>query len=188
MSCFEIASNYASAFFSLLTGEEKKENESVDSILTAFDTFIAIMRSNPLLGLFLRHPLIEKSKKQSFLEKIFPSDLTVSFLLYVIEKNKLPLFPEIVAILHELIRERRGELQAILMTAHPIEEEVVNTLKRRLEEHFQKRSTITIIIKPQIVTGFLLTVGNRMIDLSLRGRLNQMKRFLLQGGVDATQT
>ena len=119
----DIARCYTKAIFEL--AEEKKVPEMVllelQSVLEAFS------KQEGLFRLF-RSPVISKTEKRSIAEKIFAngSDSLAKWLLFVlVERNRTDLLSAIVKQFEQALNEKKGFVEAVVVTAHKLSEEVL---------------------------------------------------------------
>jgi len=74
--------------------------------------------------------------------------------------------------------EHEGVLEAIVISALPIGDEQVKPLLASLESKFKRRITARVEIDPQLIGGVKIVVGDKVIDASVRGRLDAMAATL----------
>jgi F-type H+-transporting ATPase subunit delta len=181
MNRSDIALRYAKALFSI----DKLKNHLVE-IDNAFRSLTTMMQTNRHLLGYLSHGQISMSQKKVFLEKLIAVQGFVPFLLYLIQKRRIELLPEISQHFHVLMLEDRGELEAKFITAIEVPSSTITQLENHLNKTLQKKSFVQTLIDPSLLAGAILIVGNRMVDYSMKGRLDRLRKSLLQEEVYAT--
>jgi F-type H+-transporting ATPase subunit delta len=98
-----------------------------------------------------------------------------NFLLTVLENGRLAALPEIAAQFQALVDAQSGVSQARIESAFPIDAaqwpEVVDALQKR----FGRRLDATVVVRPDLIGGIRVVVGDEVLDTSVRARLEQMK-------------
>ena len=75
----------------------------------------------------------------------------------------------------QMAAEHRGEVTAEVTSAHPLGDEQVAALKAALKQKLGKDVTLDTSVNPALLGGLVVKVGSRMIDTSLRTKLNSIK-------------
>ena len=98
-----------------------------------------------------------------------------NFLRTVLENGRLAALPEIAAQFQALVDAQSGVSQARIESAFPIDaaqlSEVVDTLQKR----FGRRLDASVVVRPDLIGGIRVVVGDEVLDTSVRARLEQMK-------------
>jgi F-type H+-transporting ATPase subunit delta len=175
MKKFEVAYRYAKALFALKAGAEEREARATQLLEMA-----SLMKRLPLFRRFLKNPQIKSENKKNLLETIIEDAPLVNFLLMLLSRGKLELLPEIAAKYQSLKRMASKMGVAWLVTAKTVDAEIKTQLKERLERAYAKPFILYEKIKPEIIGGAILIVDNKLIDFSIKGRLEAMKKSLLR--------
>jgi len=151
------------------------------SIVEEFKNFRKVVRDNPKLISLLSNPGIPEHNKFSSLSSVlgkFFSEEFITFLKLLIEKQR---FSEIIDITDYIrVRYAHGDvLDAVVKTANLLDTNTLKALKEKLEAIFKKNMNIYLEIDPSILGGVHVTVGNTIIDGSLRRRLSDLKEDLV---------
>lgn len=174
----DVARCYARAIFEL--AEEKKVSEMVllelQSIADALSNVGAYHDTPPLFNLF-RSPVIGKPEKKALLERLFGGgkDTLAKRLLYVlIDRGRTDLISTIVKQFEKLLNESKGFVEADVYSAREISEELFETIRRALERKLSKKVVCKTSTAPELIGGIQVRIGNRMIDGSIRTKLNEL--------------
>lgn len=172
----DIARRYATAFFEL--AQEQSQVDQVAKDLQSIITLIAqddfrsfshnatLRRSNQALA------MAELSKQLKF------SSLTEKFLGMLAEKRRLDALPEIVSAVQTLISDYRGEITARVTAAQALDQDQIGEIATNLKAALGKNVKVNLDVDPSIMGGLVIRVGSRIIDSSVRTKLDRMHRAL----------
>jgi F-type H+-transporting ATPase subunit delta len=96
----------------------------------------------------------------------------------VIDNGRLAVLPEIAAQFRELVNARGGVADARIVSAFPLDESQVAALVQVLEKRFGRQLAPTVEVDPALIGGVSVTVGDEVLDTSVRARLEQMRAAL----------
>ena len=128
-------------------------------------------------------PAVPAAQKAAALDRILPnaSPLVRNFLHILVERDRLGELPGIAEALRELINIQRGIITADVTTAVPLDAEMEQVVAQRLAAHFGRDATKVTIrsrVDPSIIGGVVARVGDQVIDDSVRGRIERLRRTL----------
>ncbi|MBY0271719.1 MAG: F0F1 ATP synthase subunit delta [Burkholderiales bacterium] len=101
-----------------------------------------------------------------------------NFIQVLVQNGRLELTPHIRGVYEGLKREHEGTLEATVISALPISDEQVKALVATLETKFKRKITAKVEIDPQLIGGVKIVVGDKVIDATVRGRLDAMATAL----------
>ena len=170
----QLASRYAKALFELAD-----ENQDLDAVERDLRTVQELLDASADLRLVIRSPLIARDEQgravAAVLEKAGVGETVRNFAGVVANHRRLAALPGMIrAFLADLAR-RRGDMSARVVSARPLDDsqskDVIDSLKKamgtKVEVDFQ--------VEPEILGGLVVHVGSRMIDSSVRTRLQKMQ-------------
>jgi F-type H+-transporting ATPase subunit delta len=96
----------------------------------------------------------------------------------LIANGRLELVPQVRALFEALRREHESVLEVEIVSALPVTDEQLRTLVARLEATHQRRVTAKVQIDAALIGGIKIVVGDRVIDATVRGRLEEMAAAL----------
>jgi F-type H+-transporting ATPase subunit delta len=147
------------------------------------------LKENPELVAVMGSPRFSQSYKTELLERLFAgrvNELTLDFLLVAADHNRLMFLPQMISAYMEKHDARCG-LQTVRVTvSEPASIQTLNELCPRLAEILKSRVKLDVAVDPSILGGLILRCGDKVIDNSVRTRLNRaiaaiMKRQDTQG-------
>lgn len=172
----DIARRYATAFFELAQEQSQvdqvaKDLQSVQLILEdgGFASFIG---NTTLRRAAQAEAMVAISKQLKF------SPLTEKFLGTLAEKRRLQELSEIVAALQTLISGYRGEITARVTAAQALDQDQIGEIAANLKAALGKNVQVNLDVDPSIMGGLVIRVGSRMIDSSVRTKLERLHRAL----------
>jgi F-type H+-transporting ATPase subunit delta len=101
-----------------------------------------------------------------------------NFVQVLVANGRLTLVPQIRALFDELKRSHEGVLEATVISALPVTDEQVKPLLAALETKFGRKVTAQVEVDPELIGGARIVVGDKVIDATVRGRLDAMAAAL----------
>ncbi|MDD4900047.1 MAG: ATP synthase F1 subunit delta [Candidatus Omnitrophica bacterium] len=157
-----------------------KETVGLERILADLKNLKSVLRDNSEFLQFLRNPEITHLEKLETIDKVLNQDFskeTGFFLKLLLEKERIELINDIV----EYIRINyayQGETEALLKTSFPLDLELVERIEKSLEKKFQRKFKFFIDLDARLLGGVQVTMGNRIIDGSVKRRLEELREQL----------
>lgn len=173
MSELRVAARYAKSLLDLAN-----EQGTLDAVKQDMDLFANTLDGSRDLRLLLRNPIVQHDKKLAILRRLFGdkvSDLTMRFFTIVTQKNREDAL-EFVA--PEFVRQfnaLRNIQAAEVTTATPLTPELRDHVERLVKDHTGGEVLLSERIDPALIGGFILRLGDRQIDDSVRTRLNRLR-------------
>ncbi|UII28506.1 ATP synthase F1 subunit delta [Fulvivirga maritima] len=173
------ASRYAKSLLELA-----KEQGVLDQVHDDMLSFHKICEENREFALMLKNPVIKNNKKRAILEKVFEgkvNELTLSIFKVISRKNREALLPTIAKEFHVQYNIINGIEVASVTTAVALTPE----LRAQIEEMVKKISSkqkVDLVEKvdQEIIGGYILKVGDRQIDDSLKTKLKSLEHKFSQ--------
>ena len=169
-----MAGRYAAALFEI--AKDDKQFAQVERDVKAFQS---MLDSSEDLRRLVRSPVISAENQATaltaLLQKAEISGLTANFLRVIARNRRLFAVADMLKNFRALLARERGEVTADVASAHPLSTEQMNTLKDTLKAQVGKDVQINTRVDPNLLGGLVVKVGSRMIDSSLRTKLNNLK-------------
>ena len=169
-----VAERYASAVYELAD-----EARVLDDTAADLKSLQAMLGESADLQTLIRSPLIDADAKAaamgSILEQAGASDLTRRFIAVIARNNRLFVLPATIdAFLTELAR-RRGEVTAEVTSAQPLKQSQLESVTNALRSALGGKVTVDAKLDPSLIGGLVVRVGSRMIDASLKSKLQRLQ-------------
>lgn len=169
-----VASRYVKSLLGLAV--EQGVLEAVHADMQLFDK---ICHSNRDFVLMLKSPIIRHEKKKEVLKKLFSGKihvLTMSIIDILTSKNREPLLPAIATEFHNAYNVYKGIGKASVISTVPVDDK----LRAELESIVKKLSNMKQVeleekVDKDLIGGFILNVGDRQIDASIKNKLKNLK-------------
>jgi F-type H+-transporting ATPase subunit delta len=144
---------------------------------------IARVLQMPSARTIFASPAVAAPQKAAALDHIVPSAPPTirNFLHILVERDRVYEVPEILEALQELINRQRGIITAEVTTAVPLDAELERVVAQRLAAYLRStpdKVTIHSQVDPSIIGGVVARVGDEVIDDSVRGRIERLRRTL----------
>ncbi len=97
------------------------------------------------------------------------------------ERRRLDLVPAIAAEYRRLVNRHNGIVTAIVTSAAPLEPDETAALTERLRQMTGATVELDVRIDPDLIGGLTVRVGDRLLDASVRGRLERLREQLIAG-------
>jgi F-type H+-transporting ATPase subunit delta len=176
-----VAGRYATALFELAS-----EQGAIDAVASDLDRFNqALDVSNDLVRLVKSPVFAAKEQVEALsavLDKIGIGGLTRNFLLLAAKNRRLFAVPGMIRAFRSLLARHRGETSATVVAASKLTEAQVTALKQTLKAALGQEVMLEERVDPSLLGGLIVKVGSRMIDSSLRTRLNSLKIAMKEVG------
>lgn len=172
-----LSGRYARAIFDLAM--EAKALPAVEASMGALKDALAAsddlrdLTTNPLVGRGAAGAAVAAVAAQLGLD-----DLTRRFLGVLAANRRLALLPAVIRDVAALAAARRGEVTAQVTAAHPLSDAQRSALAAKLKAGIGRDVALDISIDPAIMGGLVVRVGSRMIDSSIRTRLDMLGQAL----------
>lgn len=156
----------------------QQELEQLQTIVDQVPDFARLMSASLLPG----------REKVEIVRRVFDGKVMPELdgLLTVLAKHdRLGLIPVIASRFDQLVHLRRGIVDVVLTTAVPLDDGQVQNLKTQLQELLGSEVMLDIRVDDRIVGGVIVRVGDKLIDASVRSRLEAIRKSLLQRKVSA---
>ncbi|MBU6442921.1 MAG: F0F1 ATP synthase subunit delta [Alphaproteobacteria bacterium] len=169
-----LAGRYASAVFELAV--ETKAVETVEKDLAALKAMIA---QSADLARLVRAPVFSRDEQKkgmdAILNRMEAAPLTRRFVLTLASKRRLFALADVIRAFEALVARRRGEVTAEVTSARPLTDAETTELKNVLKARLGREARLDARVDPGLLGGLVVRVGSRMIDSSLRTKLNGLR-------------
>lgn len=170
-----IAGRYASALFELAL-----EDKTLDAVKADLDRFDALIAENSDLARLVRSPVFDADQQlraiAAILDKAGIKGLAANFLRVLASNRRLFAVRDMIRAFRTLIARQRGEVTAQVTVAEPLNDNSRDALKSALKSITGgKDIDLEVKVEPAIIGGLIVKVGSRMVDSSLRTKLNAIK-------------
>jgi F-type H+-transporting ATPase subunit delta len=167
-----VARPYAEALFK--AGGGAAEAEQVNAL--------AAVAADAQLRQFADNPKVTAQQVFDVITAVVKTPLTskvASFLRTLLDNGRIAALPEIAAQFRALVNAQSGVSDAVIESAYPIDGSALADVVGTLEKRFGRKLKATVAVKPELIGGIRVLVGDEVLDTSVRARLEQMKTALV---------
>ncbi|RYE94525.1 MAG: ATP synthase F1 subunit delta [Myxococcales bacterium] len=180
MSAEAVAARYAQALFEL--GVEMGNLPALtDEIRRVGETYEGSDELRAVLG----NPIVDAASRQAILRDVLArlgvGPVVTNTLGLLAERRRLTVLPYLSRSLQRLADERAGVVRATVTSATPLADGYVDELRQQLETSLGKRVQLEREVDPTLLGGLITRIGDRVIDGSLRTRLDRLRQTMLTG-------
>jgi F-type H+-transporting ATPase subunit delta len=165
---------YATALFELAD-----EAKSIDQVEADFDDFDRLLDESSDLLRLVRSPVYSAEEQiralGAVLERAGATALSINFIKLTARNRRLFALRDMIAAFRKLVAAGRNEVSAEVTSAHELTSAQVTALKAELKAAESRDVKLTQRVEPAILGGLIVKVGSRMIDNSLRTKLQSLK-------------
>lgn len=176
-----VALRYASALLDL--AEEQGATVEVEKGL---DQFEKLLQESSDLDRLIKSPVFSADAQtkalSAILEKAGIAGLTANFVKLVAQNRRLFAVPGMIQAFRAQLAAKRGEVTAAVTSATELSAEHVAALQEALNASTGKNVKIVVKVDSSILGGLIVKIGSRMIDTSLRTKLNSLKFAMKEVG------
>lgn len=172
-----MAGRYATALFELA-----RETNAIDAVKADLERFDTLVAENPDLNRLVRSPVFSAAEQLQALSAVLDragiGGLAAKFLKLVTMNRRLFAARDMVRGYRELVALHKGEATAEVTVAERLKDDHVAALKSALKAVSGKDVDLAVKIDPAIIGGLVVKLGSRMVDTSLRTKLNAIRHAM----------
>ncbi len=172
-----MAGRYATALFDLAL-----ETNTLDAVKGDLERFDALVAENADLARLVRSPVFSAAEQlralSAVLERAGVGGLAAKFLKLVTANRRLFAVRDMVKAYRELVAWHKGEATAEVTVAEKLKDDHLAALRSALHAVSGKNVDLNIKVDPAIIGGLVVKLGSRMVDTSLRTKLNAIRQAM----------
>lgn len=169
-----VAGRYASALFDLA-----QDSNAVDAVLADLGRFEDMLRDSADLDRLVRSPVFSAEEQTravgAVLDRAGISGLAANFIRLVASKRRLFALPAMIRAYRELVAQARGIIRAEVRVAEQPSPRLADEIRAALRDVAKSDVDVDIKVDPALIGGLVVRMGSRMIDASLRTKLNSIR-------------
>ena len=169
-----VAGRYASALFELARDERQ-----VDAVAEALGRFEAMLRESADLRRLVRSPVFGAEEQAAaigaVLDKAEIGGLAGNFIRLAASNRRLFALPGMIAAFRALVQDSKGIVRAQVRVAEKPSDTVIEEIKASLRDIAKADVDLDLIVDPSLIGGLIVKMGSRMVDASLKTKLNGIR-------------
>jgi F-type H+-transporting ATPase subunit delta len=174
-------STYAEALFGAA-----RERDELEGVLSDLGEFVDALQDSEELRLFFYGGQIPERQKRRALDGLTEGMKisSTNFLKVLVDNGREDILEEVLVRYEQLVKEHLGKIEVEVTTAVELSEDQHDRLKERLRDVLEGREIILEAnVDPNLVGGAVFRYGGRMMDGSIRGRLESLREGMLERSV-----
>jgi F-type H+-transporting ATPase subunit delta len=172
-----MAGRYATALFDLA-----QEGNAIDAVQADLERFDALVAESADLNRLVRSPVFSADEQLAALSEVLDKagigGLTANFLKLITTNRRLFAVRDMARAYVKLVAEHKGEATAEVTVAEALKDEHQAALRAALKSVSGKDVDLNIKVDPAIIGGLVVKLGSRMVDTSLRTKLNAIRHAM----------
>lgn len=176
-----VSGRYATALFELA-----RDEKAVDAVKADLDRFKVMLAGSADLTRLVRSPVFSSETQSKALAAVLTkagfTGITANFLKVLTANRRLFAVTDVIRAFGALVAKFKGEATADVTVAEPLSERNLDALKTALKTVTGKDVALNVNVDPAIIGGLVVKLGSRMVDSSLRTKLNSIKHAMKEAG------
>ena len=176
-----VSGRYATALFELA-----RDEKSIDAVKAELDRFDAMLGDSADLKRLVRSPVFSADAQSraltAVLDKSGISGIAANFLKVLTANRRLFAVSDVIRAFRALVAKFKGEATADVTVAEALSDKNLDVLKTALKSVTGKDVALNVKVDPSIIGGLVVKLGSRMVDSSLRTKLNSIKHAMKEAG------
>ena len=172
-----VSGRYATALFELA-----REEKSIDAVKTDLDQFDAMLNDSADLKRLVRSPVFSAEAQSraiaAVLDRAGITGISANFLKVLTANRRLFTVADVIRAFRALVAKFKGEATADVTVAEALSDKNLDALKTALKSVSGKDVILNVKVDPSIIGGLVVKLGSRMVDSSLRTKLNSIKHAM----------
>ena len=172
-----MAGRYATALFELAL-----EQKAIDAVKSDLERFDALIAASPDLYRLVRSPVFTADEQVKALRAVLGETgiggLAANFLLLVARNRRLFAVRQMVKAYKALVARHKGEVTAQVTAAEGLSDAHLAALKDALKAVTKQEVQVDLNVDPAVIGGLIVKLGSRMVDSSLRTKLNAIRHAM----------
>lgn len=174
---------YLDRRYALALYEVAESKGKVEEYLQDLREICDLVENNQEFYEVIRHPQINTRKKKQTFINIFKGKIDeelLSFLLILIEKDRILYLREKLNEMEKIDLERKNTLRGTIKTAVPLLDDELKTLKDIFEKKYDKNIIFDTKVDKKVLGGVYVRIGNDVIDDTVKSKIDEMKDLMLR--------
>ena len=176
-----VSGRYATALFELA-----RDQNVVDEVKSDLDKFEAMLNDSADLKRLVRSPVFaadaQSKALSAVLDKAGIAGIAANFLKVLTANRRLFAVADVIRAYRALVARFKGETTADVTVAEALSDKNLDALKVALKSVTGKDVALNVKVDPSIIGGLVVKLGSRMVDGSLRTKLNSIKHAMKEAG------
>jgi F-type H+-transporting ATPase subunit delta len=176
-----VATRYAEALL-----DTSRDVGVLDGVAESFAAVLGAVKDNVTLRIFMDSPQVRTEEKKELLKKVFGGKIEpvlLNFFYLLIDKLRIENTRDIGEVFADLVESEQGILRAQVVTAISLPDDLAAALKDNLAVHTGQKIILEKKIDPAVIGGVCVTLGDKILDGTVRTNLNLLRKTMGQAQI-----
>jgi F-type H+-transporting ATPase subunit delta len=173
-----VARRYTAGLF-----DYAKDHGVVDVVDQGLKLVSDTLNEHPEFQSLIENPLISAERKIEMIKEVFGQALdpvVIRFLSLLIRRGRADQLKAVYASFHALAEQAKGVVGVTVESAFAMTDEQVADFEQRLSKVLNKQARVSVVVNPELIAGYRVHVGHRVLDATVKGAVQQFKNRLLR--------
>ncbi|MBZ9606400.1 F0F1 ATP synthase subunit delta [Clostridium estertheticum] len=160
-----------------------EEKGKVEEYLNDLREIVSLMKNDSEFLKVIKYPQISTSAKKKMFIRVFKGKIDedlLSFLLILIEKDRILFTAEKLKQMEKIHLERNNTLMVVVKTVIPLKETERENLRMKLYKMYDKKIIFDERLDKSVIGGVYIRVGDDVIDGTIKSKLEEMKKLMFK--------
>lgn len=174
-----VAARYANALFKLSI-----EKGVLEEVYSDIRLLLSHCASETEFCEFVYSPIIKPKKKKDLFQSVYSENvnpITLGLFNLVVENNREVILRSIFRNFSSLYKQHKGIKSVTLYTAFNMDDSHLDSIKEFLAKELKATIELNMVLKEDLLGGFILKVDDKMVDASIAGKLKRVRNQLING-------
>ena len=172
-----LSGRYATALFELA-----RDAKQIDTVSASLGKLKATLADSEDFRRLVTSPLVSREDAVKAIDATSAAlaldDLTKKFVAVLATNRRLGQLNAVIRAFNLLASAHKGEITAIVTSAHPLDDDQIAALKAKLKAELTRDVALDLNVDPSILGGLIVKVGSRQVDSSIRTKLNTLAKAM----------
>lgn len=173
----KISRRYARAFFN-----QALEKKTLEDVHADVRQLLAMLKTSPELRDFIQDPNLPSERLTTVFKELMQGKIqpmTLEFLIFLNQKNRLNILNEILTAFHEFYNQYHGIKKIQIISAALLDNEQVAAICAKLKKRWNRDVFAETTVDPDLVGGFQIKSGDEVLDFSMKHLLENYRRQVI---------
>lgn len=174
-----VSVRYAKALFKLSV-----EKGVMEEVYKDIQLLLSHYKDNDNFRMFVQSPVVKAGKKKALLNEVYGNvvnPITLGALELIIDNNREAILDAVFRSFSSFYREDKNIKIATLYSAFDMDKEFQGEIKSLVAKELNCDIELSVVVRTDLLGGFILKIDDKMVDASILGKLNRVRKHLVKG-------
>ena len=174
-----VSVRYAKALFKLSV-----EKGVMEEVYKDIQLLSGHYKDNDSFRMFMQSPVVKAEKKKAFLKEVYENavnPITLGAVNLIIDNNREGILDAVFRSFSSFYKKDKNIKTATLYSAFDMDKEFQNEIKMIVAKELNCEVELSVVVKTDLLGGFILKVDDKMVDASIIGKLQRVRKHLVKG-------